>query len=209
MDHIDSICDKHGIKDYKINGDGSIDANQSINLTYNKLTELPLTFNKVDGDFQCHDNLLTTLKGSPVYVTGVFDCESNKLTSLEYSPTHVGETFTCSRNKLTTLMGAPSIVYGYFDCSHNKLSNLIGCPQMTITSDNIDELPFFGYNSFPNIVKNDLLDQNEGFTTSYYLQRIDAINTVIKYQEYYNIWENGFNKVNFIELMIEIEEGLR
>jgi hypothetical protein len=98
---ISLICEKYNITNYTINDDGSIDVNGDVNL-YNKgLTELPLTFNKVTGWFECGDNKLTTLKGSPRWVGSWFSCENNDLTSLEFSPDYVGGSFDCIWNKLT------------------------------------------------------------------------------------------------------------
>jgi hypothetical protein len=98
---ISLICKKYNIKNYTINGDGSIDVNGSVNL-YNKgLTELPLVFNKVSGYFDCGRNNLTTLKGCPRWVGGYFYCTNNNLTSLGFGPDYVGSFFSCQYNNLT------------------------------------------------------------------------------------------------------------
>ena len=98
---ISLICKKYGINNYTINPDGSIDVNGSVNL-YNKgLTELPLTFNKVSGDFFCGRNNLTSLKGCPRWIGDDFYCRYNDLTSLEFSPDYVGGDFSCELNYLT------------------------------------------------------------------------------------------------------------
>ena len=98
---ISLICKKYNIKNYTINGDGSIDVNGDVWLYDKELTELPLTFNKVTGYFNCRHNKLTTLKGSPRWVGGIFACSRNQLTSLEFSPDYVGGDFYCKYNKLT------------------------------------------------------------------------------------------------------------
>ena len=98
---ISLICKKYNIKNYTINGDGSIDVNGSVNL-YNKgLTELPLVFNKVSGYFDCGRNKLTSLKGCPRWVGGYFYCTNNNLTSLGFGPDYVGSFFSCQYNNLT------------------------------------------------------------------------------------------------------------
>ncbi len=65
---INHICKIYDIKNYTINPDESIDVNnvnEGVNL-YNKgLKKLPLKFNKINGDFDCDDNKLTSLEGSP------------------------------------------------------------------------------------------------------------------------------------------------
>ena len=98
---ISLICKQYGIENYTINGDGSIDVNGDVWLYDKELTELPLTFNKVSGNFDCDYNRLTSLKGCPRWVGGYFDCNNNKLTSLEFSPDYVGGDFYCKYNDLT------------------------------------------------------------------------------------------------------------
>ena len=51
MNSIHDICNKYNIENYTINDDESIDVNDSVNLSNYSLTELPLTFNVVTGDF--------------------------------------------------------------------------------------------------------------------------------------------------------------
>jgi hypothetical protein len=98
---ISLICEKYGITNYTINPDGSIDVNGDVFLDNKRLTELPLTFNKITGYFSCSDNKLTSLKGSPRWIGGYFDCRYNRLTSLEFSPDYVGDDLFCSNNNLT------------------------------------------------------------------------------------------------------------
>ncbi len=116
---IDEICRKYKIKNYTINDDGSIDVNGDVGLSYGVLTELPLVFNKVTGDFYCYENRLTSLKGSPKWVGGNFSCYDNHLTSLEFSPEYVGCDFFCDFNDLTDLVGSPKYIGGDFLCGHN------------------------------------------------------------------------------------------
>jgi hypothetical protein len=98
---ISLICEKYNITNYTVNDDGSIDVNGDVYLINKELTELPLTFNKVTGNFHCHFNNLTTLKGSPRWIGGRFSCRLNKLTSLDFSPDYVGSYFNCRYNDLT------------------------------------------------------------------------------------------------------------
>ena len=98
---ISLICEKYNIKNYTINPDGSIDVDGGVDLSRYKLIELPLTFNKVSGWFDCSNNNLTTLKGSPRWVGDYFNCRNNYLPNLEFSPDYVGGWFSCEYNKLT------------------------------------------------------------------------------------------------------------
>ena len=84
---IHSICKKYRIRNYTINLDGSIDVVDSVYLNGRNLTEIPLQFNYVWGSFHCHNNKLTSLKGSPKRLLGqYFQCHHNQLTDLEYFP---------------------------------------------------------------------------------------------------------------------------
>jgi hypothetical protein len=84
-----------------VNDDGSIDVAGDVDLSLENLTEFPLRFNRVDGDFRCSNNDLTSLKGCPRWIGGNFDCDDNKLPSLEFSPEYVGGYFNCETNQLT------------------------------------------------------------------------------------------------------------
>ncbi len=98
---ISLICEKYNITNYTINPDGSIDVAGDVNLWDKRLTELPLTFNKVNGYFTCSYNKLTSLKGCPRWIGDSFYCSHNDLTSLEFIPDYVGGSFFCVQNKLT------------------------------------------------------------------------------------------------------------
>jgi len=53
---------------------------------------------KVQGNFYCYHNQLTSLEGAPEYVGGHFHCGVNQLTSLEGAPKYVGRNFYCYNN---------------------------------------------------------------------------------------------------------------
>jgi hypothetical protein len=114
MKSINDICKKYDITNYTINPDGSIDVNGNVNLSYFKLTELPLTFNNVSGWFDCSNNNLTTLKGSPKWVDSTFNCSVNNLTNLEFSPDYVGIDFWCNNNNLTDNYCDSEIRFGFY-----------------------------------------------------------------------------------------------
>ncbi len=127
---IEEICLKYNIGDFTINSDGTIDVDGSVHLDYYILTELPLKFNKVSGNFNCGETGLTTLDGSPKEVGGFFYCYKNKLTSLEGGPIKVSRGFDCSNNKLTSLKGSPKEIGGNFYCSNNKITSLEFGPEV-------------------------------------------------------------------------------
>ena len=122
---IASICKKYKIENYTINPDGSVDVNDDVNLFNKKLDCLPLKFGRVNGNFYCSHNKLTTLEGCPVEVGETFDCSYNLLASLEGCPKIIGRSFYCDHNQLRSLKGGPKEVGVNFDCSYNPLPDLI------------------------------------------------------------------------------------
>jgi hypothetical protein len=142
---IAKICKKYSIKNWTINSDGLVDVDGNVILAERNLVSLPLRFGKINGDFSCRDNDLTSLKGSPYEVTSDFLCQrnnltslkgcpksvgvdfwcyENELTSLEGGPSFVGNDYYCEKNNLQTLKGAPRKIFGFFDCNNNKLTSL-------------------------------------------------------------------------------------
>lgn len=87
---IHGICREYGIKHYSINEDGSIDVDDSKVYLFNKeLKSIPLIFRNVNGNFNCHYNLLQSLEGSPRSIRGNFDCSNNQLVSFRGFPEYV------------------------------------------------------------------------------------------------------------------------
>jgi len=126
--NINSTCEHYKIKNWTENPDGSIDVDGNVNLSFSRLSKLPLKFGKVTGHFWCAYNKLTSLEGAPSRVGREFWCYDNKLTTLEGAPREVGGNFECHSNELISLEGGPIIVGGDFDCHNNHLISLEGAP---------------------------------------------------------------------------------
>ena len=105
------------------------DKDGDINCNNSKLTTLKGSPQKIGRNFNCSGNQLTTLKYAPQEIGGDFDCSNNQLTTLEYSPQKIGGDFDCSFNNLTTLKYAPQKIGRNFNCSGNQLTTLKGSPQ--------------------------------------------------------------------------------
>jgi hypothetical protein len=131
-EHVKAQLKKHFEVDGKVNINqttGLVDVDGDVKLKEKiKVTQLPVSFDRVVGDFDCYNNKLTDLKGAPTSVVGDFDCYNNKLTDLKGAPTSVGGGFYCSSNQLTSLEGAPTSVGGDFYCYNNNLVSLEGAP---------------------------------------------------------------------------------
>ena len=87
----------YGITDYEW-VDGKLNVNGDVNIRRYELSELPLPFGIVKGDFDCDNNCLTDLKNSPVSVFGEFDCGNNWLTSLRGCPEYIQKKFGLDEN---------------------------------------------------------------------------------------------------------------
>ena len=99
------------------------------NIVWNKST-----FNNcpeyIDGNFDCYNKFIFSMKGSPKKVEGDFVCGKNYIKSLEDSNLeYVGGDFGCSSNSLINLIGGPKEVGDFYNCSDNKLISLEGAPQ--------------------------------------------------------------------------------
>ena len=138
MNNIEEICRKYDIENYTINDDGTIDVDGDVILAELDLKELPLNFNRVEGEFDCSYNFLTSLKGCPKYVGYKFACSYNELTTLEYSPEIVEDSFVCANNDLTTLVGGPKEVGGFFCYNNKNLTSLKGNPIKVLRNHNCD-----------------------------------------------------------------------
>ena len=114
---------------WSIDADGFVNVIGDVTVTNFSKYQTEIKFGTISGYFDCDNNNLTTLKGSPQTVGGDFDCSYNKLTTLKGSPKTVGGNFCCFYNNLTTLEGSPQTVGGSFYCYYNKLTTLEGGPK--------------------------------------------------------------------------------
>ena len=91
--------------------------------------KLAIKFANVTGDFNCNNEKITSLVGSPEYVGGDFNCSKTKITSLEGAPKEVRGSFSCTETKITSLEGAPNKVGMDFDCFYTNITSLKGAPK--------------------------------------------------------------------------------
>jgi hypothetical protein len=153
MSNITAIKDflgTHGIENYTINRDRSVDVDGDVELGYSGIKEFPFKFGRINGNFDCEFSSLSSLLNCPDVVTGGFNCQKNDITSLEHFPKEIGgyidisendlkslegciaETkgdFYCGLNRLTSLKHGPTKTEGDFFCANNELTNLEYCPK--------------------------------------------------------------------------------
>ena len=102
---------------------GTINVNGDVDMSNMNLEYIPCNFYVVTGNFNCSNNKLQDLQGSPLTVRN-FNCSNNQLKSLEGAPSKVNGNFDCSKNLLTNLQHAPdNINNGLFNCDDNQLEN--------------------------------------------------------------------------------------
>ena len=92
--------DEMGIENYTINDDLTVDVKGNVRIFHQSLTEIPIQFGVVDGNFYCDYNNLTSLKGCPRYVTKVYNADHNKINTLKYVPEEIGWSFSIENNPL-------------------------------------------------------------------------------------------------------------
>ena len=123
---IAEICKEYNIKSWTLNSDGLVDVDGHVYLYGKNLKKLPLKFGTVTGYFDCTNNKLISLEGSPHTVGDFFKCNGNQLTSLKGAPHTIGSGFNCEDNKLTSLEGAPFSVVNNFWCANNNIRSFEG-----------------------------------------------------------------------------------
>ena len=126
--------DEHGVKNYTINNDLTIDVDGNVDLSFYEEEQLPdyIQFGNVKGVFYIRESDMISLRGCPVRVGKDFICDlCGKLTSLEGAPKEVDGGFYCRYcSNLTLLKGCPKEVQGNFSCRYcSNLTLLKGCPK--------------------------------------------------------------------------------
>ena len=106
---------------WHLNNEGVVNVDDSFYCNDKGISDFKgIKFGKVNGDFDCSYNNLSSLEGCPKEVVGHFDCSHNKLSSLEFAPERVRSSFYCQNNSLTSLDGAPKEVGGFFYFDYNE-----------------------------------------------------------------------------------------
>ena len=154
---IRKICDRYDIINYEI--DKLCLRNIKINNIFETDDDTKLIVN-VYGSVHISNKHLTKFPMDFGKVTGYFDCYENKLTTLIGSPKYVGDFFNCGRNNITTLEGGPKIVNGAFICVRNQLTDFYGFPDrvkdVDMNGNNVNEilnLSPYKTNYLPNFIK--------------------------------------------------------
>jgi len=101
---IKAWLDRMWIENYTIH-DGVVDVNGSVDLYGKGLDSIPIQFGHVRGDFDCSENELKSLEGSPHTVDRNFNCYDNELTNLVGITQDIGGRLYCWDNPMESLEG--------------------------------------------------------------------------------------------------------
>lgn len=126
VESIESLLEELDIEYYKINKDFSVDVDGDVHLEEMGLTEIPIQFRIVKGDFSCSGNKLTSLKGCPSKVVGDFECNNNLISSLEFCPQSVKDTFEVNDCPNLTSIDGITLKAKIIDLQKNKNLKNIG-----------------------------------------------------------------------------------
>ena len=123
-----SVFDKITVENGVISCTGDV----RLRYSHKEKAKLPLSFDRVDGDFHVNNAQLRSLDGSPKLVKRHFYCHHNLLTDLQGAPEIIEGDMNCSTNyELTSLVGSPKLIHGSFFCENNvRLHSLLGCPMV-------------------------------------------------------------------------------
>lgn len=116
-----------------------------------------------------NNKMLTSLIGSPLYITKSADYENNSFKNLKGGPIVVGDPLywgshtgiSVVGNGLTSLEGAPLYVRGFFSANHNGLTNLKGSPLYISESLDVSFNPLTSLEGLPLYIGDSLyIDRN-------------------------------------------------
>lgn len=114
-----ALCTQYQIRNYHITRNNKVNVEGSVWLGKMNLDEIPIPFGQINGDFDCSNNNLTSLKNCPFRVMGSLYVYNNSLTSLDGCAESVGMNFNCSGNNLLSLYGGPMKVGKNYNFSSN------------------------------------------------------------------------------------------
>ena len=151
LEDIKIWLDSHGVTNYEITPDLIVNVNKGVFLNNQSLTQIPVQFGIVNGDFDCAQNNLINLEGSPRIVKGHYYCSHNQIRSLKGAPEVVEGAFTCGPNeKLVSLEGISHTVHRSVSCSETPLKVLDYVPASLLGSFTCRSVPLENIDNLKN-----------------------------------------------------------
>lgn len=124
---------------YTINNDLSIDMDNDVDLYQCNLTEIPVVFERVNGNFDCSHNALTSLDFLPKEIMGDLEISHNQLKNLKGISSSISKNLFCNSNPLETLEYFPDYIGHKVVLKKLNLTNLIGMENSQIKGSIIIE----------------------------------------------------------------------
>jgi len=153
-----------------------VDVGGDVDLSDKDIHAIPVKFNHVKGYFDCSNNRLTNLLGSPKSVGGYFRCDFNQIVSLEGITPNIGGSLICSQNLLSNLKFFPSFLEGSLICDNNQLTSLLGAPQKLHGDFSCRHNLLKNLEHCPNIAESFFCDHNQLIDLLYCPQIISSNN---------------------------------
>lgn len=125
---VETWLQKYRIENYIIRDNLTVDVDGHVFLIAKRLSNIPIQFGIVTGEFNCSANFLTSLKGVPFHVKGDFACNQNFLKDLAYAPLEVEGHFLADNNKIVSLEGITSNLNKLVDLHRNEITSLAFLP---------------------------------------------------------------------------------
>ncbi len=101
------FIEKATLNHYEIDENGFVNSDITVSFSRQYLKSIPVKFGRVDGNFDCSNNLLENLNNAPYYIGGSLETQGNKLKNFKGSIKKIEVSIYCGWNNLTSLKGLP------------------------------------------------------------------------------------------------------
>jgi hypothetical protein len=125
ISQIKEFATTHGIVNYNINDDYSIDINDNFQTSiFDKVGYmLPIKINKVKFSFNAYKSGIFSLNNGPTEVGGDYSCAMNNLKTLKGGPSKVGHHYDFAGNEIKSFKYLPEVINGGLFCGNNKIES--------------------------------------------------------------------------------------
>lgn len=129
---IEKWLHQHGVTDFFIHKDLTVDVKGDLDLSSYPMERLPFYFGSVEGDVifsPSQETPLTSLRGAPQWVGGDFIVSGARLYDFKGGPSYVGGHFVASDAQLISLIGSPKTIKGEVFLDRSSFRSLEGITQ--------------------------------------------------------------------------------
>lgn len=148
--------EKYGVYNFDITDDLIVNVSNELDLSYKKLTEIPIQFGIIHGMFDCSNNQLTKLPMCKEVKKALW-AHNNQIVSLEDFPIIKGVNTRLENNKITSLKGLPEEINGNLYLENNQLTSLEYGPKIINGDLDISSNPLKSLKGITNKIEGDLI----------------------------------------------------